>query len=271
MFSFLAAKPISMKTAKFTIILFWIIPFQAAIAQVATPIAEFESIMLCGSAGIPNATNGFVQNPAAASFNLCSGYSLFQQSYSALPSLSLNSISFKHGGKFKKGYSLTQFGTPFYRIFSAQMALSSKLNESLAIGVLIGLTTFPTEEFSPCIEPTIGFGLCWKPYKNWSYGLTYHRPIRAFQQINIAATWTASTNLEWSFAFQKIGIYPQSIKSGLRYRFREDFYFLIGLGVSPNMNAFGILFPFKKVNLGIGAQLLDLAGWQACFTLHYPI
>lgn len=271
MFLFLAIKPISMKTVKLLIILFWIIPLEASIAQVVNTTPAFESVMLCSSAAIPKELNGFVQNPAAASFNTTSGFSLFQQSFPSLNNLTLNSVSYKQGKIIQKGFNLTQFGTSFYRIFSAQMVLSSKLNESLAIGVLTGLNAFPTEEVSPNFEPSFGLGLCWKPYKNWSYGLTYLRPIRALQQINIAATWTASTNLEWSFAFQKIGIYPQSIKSGLRYRFREDFYFLIGLGISPNTNAFGILFPFKKVNLGIGAQLLDLAGWQACFTLHYPI
>ncbi len=271
MFSFLAVKPILMKIAKFTIILYWIIPFQAAIAQVATPIAEFESIILCGSAAIPNAINGFVQNPAAASFSNSSGYSLFQQSYPSLPNLSLNSISFKHGGKFKKGYSLTQFGTPFYRIFSAQLALASKLNENFAIGVLLGLNTFPTEELSTRVEPSIGFGFCWKPYKNWSFGLTYQQPIHALQQISIAATWAASNNLEWSFSIQKRGVYSQSFKSGLRYRIKDEFYLLSGFGVSPVTSAFGILLPIKKLNLGLGSQLQELAGWQACFTLHYLI
>jgi hypothetical protein len=57
----------------------------------------FESVMLCSSAAIPKELNGFVQNPAAASFNNTSGFSLFQQSFPSLSNLTLNSASYKQG------------------------------------------------------------------------------------------------------------------------------------------------------------------------------
>lgn len=264
-------KPTYMKTTKTWITLLGLMPYFYAHAQFIGGIPMFESEMLCQAAAVPKALNGFAQNPAALSFCKASGFSIFQQSFVSVPALSLNSIAYKHGKKFIKGYSFTQFGTNFFRMYHAQMGLSKRIKESLAIGVVLQCQSIPTEEATPNITPAIGLGVCWKYNAEWEFGLNYNHPLSMQQHLNLAATWKPTSNLEWSVAVHKNGNQPQTLHSGLRYEVKSNFFVLTGFRVNPFMSAFGIAFPYKKIELGIGAQMFDLLGWKASFTLHYPI
>ncbi len=260
-----------MKTSTILFALSGLFSIFKAPAQNIANFQSFESAMLGSASAIPKGLSSFLQNPAAAGFSPTTGFAFFQHNWLSIPSLNANCLSFKHGEKIKKAYALAQAGSSFFRLLSAQFALANQIGKSVSLGVSISINAIPSDENVTYLIPEMAIGVCWKPASSWEIGFVNFNPMQAQQRLNLAFTWRASPNFEWSFSVQKQGQHPQTFQAGMRYQLRPTYLFYSSFRTSPYLGAFGFEFPCKKVNLGIGSKFLAMEGLQGCFSLTYPL